>query len=344
MALSSRRSVSAWSAAILSDQASKAAKPLSSRQIRRSSSQKQRSVDALQEGAVVADDQGGGAAGAPASPPASRWRRCRGGWSARPAAARPAARRRRGPAPRAASRRRTGPGGPRRGRGRRPAAPPRPRARRAAGRGVVEQASRRRSPAPAPRSAMRAAGVSVRSPPSGSIRPGQHAQQGRLAGAVAADQAGAHARLQRQVDAVEQHAAARRPGARPSGRSGARGRSGDRLRGWPRGASRSAAGRRRRRPGAASWPKVRRQPVDRSRRGRRRRGRRRVGAASLPVLELAGGRSRPASRRSRAPAGPGGPTIMTRRQISRRQLAAGDVVHRPRRRRCRPRRRRPSRA
>ena len=161
----------------------------------------------LQEGAVVADDQGRGAAGAPAPPPAvsmakmSRWLVGSSSSSTSGCSAKARAR---------AARRASPPESPAVGRaGSRPkvcsaasascgsARRRRWRSRAAVAPSIAGLLRHQRHPAAAGDDAVAAVGLG---------QAGQHPQQGRLAGAVAADQAGAHARLQRQVDAVEQHA------------------------------------------------------------------------------------------------------------------------------------------
>ena len=185
---------------------SNSAKPSSSRRTRRSSSQKQRLVTRSRKARSWLTIRTAAAAAAEQRLPGSRWRRCRGGWSARPAAARRAPRRRPGPGPRGGPRRRTGPRRP----GRVEAEGLQRRLglvqRRAAGGGVVEQGlagdlrllrHAATTRVPGEQDALAAVRLD---------QAGQDAQQGRLAGAVAADQAGAAPGLQRQVDAVEQPA------------------------------------------------------------------------------------------------------------------------------------------
>ena len=128
---------------------------------------------------------------------------------------------------------------------------------------------------------------------------GHDAHQGRLAGAVAADQAGAGARLERQVDAVEQlHRPVRQADVVQSedGRAGA---MVPRAHGWRAGS------------GAASALR----PLRRGRRPGRRRSSARAIRRRPPVAH--GGRAEVAGRQS-----PWCAASMNRRQIAAGQVAA----------------------
>ena len=165
-----------------------------------------------QEAAVVADHRRTSPGRRPAVPRATRSSAGRDGWWARRAAARRARSPGRPPARRGGSRRRKG----RLARGRRPCpAPPAPsrpdsalprRARPPAGRPARSRPGSRPQGASAPGAgrprSMR--GCVSCSPLSRSTMPGQDPQQGRLAGAVAADEADPVALGQHRVQPVEQ--------------------------------------------------------------------------------------------------------------------------------------------